>query len=156
MQVTVSLNGVDYIQGKRNDTYFEYRSVPSVYHLTPSFGASSGGTNVTVTGSNFKLNQGLHCRFGGVVVPVVAFLSTASVICMAPSHNIGFINVDVMNDYLTQDSRASFSSWSNNKIVRYQYVLDPQLTSIHPHYGSLLGGTTIHIIGNKKISDMEK
>ena len=47
---------------------------------------------VTVTGANFRRSPagtastgyGMVCRFGGVVVPVVRYLSSNSIVCVSP------------------------------------------------------------------------
>ena len=61
-----------------------YIGEPSVSRVSPSFGTSSGGTTVTVTGQNFAPTSLLRCRFGAVEVTAVwQMLSTLE--CTTPA-----------------------------------------------------------------------
>jgi len=67
---------------------FEYHVAPRVGGVWPSRGALTGGTAVSVTGSGFRDDAGLRCRFGETgVVSVGAgarWVSSTVVMCVAP------------------------------------------------------------------------
>ena len=67
---------------------FEYHVTPRVDGVRPSRGALTGGTAVSVTGSGFRDDDGLRCRFGetGVVSAGAGarWVSSTVVMCVAP------------------------------------------------------------------------
>ena len=72
--VSVTSNGQDYLP---STLFFDARATASVYSITPTSGPVTGGTVVTVTGSNFvNASSGLYCSFGSEVSDIHTRSST--------------------------------------------------------------------------------
>ena len=79
--VSVSMS-VDGIESGEIAT-FTYTPSVVVTAVTPSSGASGGGTVVTFSGSNFLFSTALRCRFGAVDV-TANFVTDEEIRCKAP------------------------------------------------------------------------
>ena len=81
---------------------------PIVYNLYPSFGPTSGGTAVLLTGNSFSITS-TYCQFGNsshLSSPIPGgFISSSSVTCENPPSDLGYVIVEV-----TSDGGASFSA----------------------------------------------
>ena len=58
MVVEVSLNGVDFTVTDPNPNKFVFFNTPVVHSVYPASGPNSGGTVVTLSGSNFRKDTG--------------------------------------------------------------------------------------------------
>ena len=63
---------------------FSYVEPLGVISISPSCGPVTGGTLVTVSGSNFAQSRRLLCRFGQALVDG-SLLDASTVVCIAPS-----------------------------------------------------------------------
>ena len=66
---------------------YEYYMVPRVLGLRPSRGSLTGGTAVSVTGTGFRGDDGLQCRFGDVSDAsgrMARWVTSTVVTCIAP------------------------------------------------------------------------
>jgi len=70
-------------------------SAPTISSVSPSSGSTSGGTAVTITGSNFI--SGTTVTFGGTAATNVKIVSSTSMTAMTPAHAAGAVNVVVSN-----------------------------------------------------------
>lgn len=68
---------------------------PTVTSVTPSAGATTGGTSVTITGTNFQ--NGATVSFGGVMATNVAFVDSNTLTTTTPAHAAGTVDVTVTN-----------------------------------------------------------
>jgi len=68
---------------------------PVVTIVTPNTGPATGGTAVTITGSNFK--SGATVTFGGMAASNVVFVSTNQITCTTPAHIPETVDVRVTN-----------------------------------------------------------
>jgi PKD repeat protein len=68
---------------------------PTLTAITPDHGPTAGGTQVTVSGSNFK--AGATVTFGGAVAGDVAVLSSNQITCTTPAHFPETVDVIVTN-----------------------------------------------------------
>lgn len=68
---------------------------PVVTIVTPNTGSSSGGTAVTITGSNFK--TGATVTFGGASASNVVVVNSNQVTCTTPAHFPSSVDVRVTN-----------------------------------------------------------
>jgi hypothetical protein len=110
VQLRVTANGVDY-SSSSTSTSFTYVPAPTVASISPARGPVSGGTEVTVTGTNFVLNADAVCRFGGIETTGIVISSTLAT-CSSPPHAEDTVSVSVsMNSGgdFTSSSAASFS-----------------------------------------------
>jgi IPT/TIG domain len=106
---------------------------PSITAIAPASGAASGGTSVTISGSNFT--SPVQVSFGGVAAVSVTFNSSSSITAVAPGGTAGPVEVKVTNP----DGTSATST--------FNYVAAPSITSIAPSSGSSAGGTPITIAG---------
>jgi hypothetical protein len=106
---------------------------PSITSISPSSGAATGGTSVTISGSNFTAPVGV--TFGGVAAASVTFNSSSSVTAVTPGGTAGPVEVKLTNADATSAS-ATFT-----------YIAAPSITSIAPVSGTNAGGTAIVITG---------
>ncbi len=73
---------------------FTYASpVPTLSSVSPASGSSSGGTAVTLTGTNFV--AGATVSFGGTAATNVTVVSSTSITATTPAHAAGAVNVVV-------------------------------------------------------------
>lgn len=70
-------------------------STPSITGVTPSSGSSSGGTLVTITGSNFTGVTDI--TFGGIPAAGSTVLNDTTLEAFAPAHSIGAVDITVTN-----------------------------------------------------------
>ncbi|MBP9681974.1 MAG: IPT/TIG domain-containing protein, partial [Bacteriovorax sp.] len=114
---------------------FTYIAPPTVSHISPSAGALSGSTTITLTGSNFL--TGITVNLGGGNCSDVRILSQNSLTCMTPAHAAGSVSVTVTNS----------DSQSQTVAGLYTYQAAPTLTSVSPNEGPLGGNTSVILTG---------
>jgi hypothetical protein len=69
---------------------------PTVSSISPASGTASGGTAVTITGTNFA--SGATVAFGGVAAGGVTVVSPTSITATTPAHTTGAADVVVTNN----------------------------------------------------------
>ncbi len=73
---------------------FTYKAVaPTVTAISPTSGPTTGGTSVTITGTNFA--SGATVMFGTVTATAVTVGSTTSITATSPAESAGTVNVTV-------------------------------------------------------------
>ena len=118
-----------------NNDKYTYVAAPTVTGLNPSTGPATGGTLVTITGTN--LSGANTVKFGGNMATVTADTAT-SITATAPAGATGTVHVTV-----TTAGGASATSAAD----QYTYVGGPTVTSISPSAGPSSGGTSVTING---------
>src|ERR1043165_3810344 len=68
---------------------------PTVTAISPTSGSTSGGTSVTITGTNFV--SGATVSLGGSAATGVSVVSSTSITATIPAHAAGAVNVVVTN-----------------------------------------------------------
>jgi len=68
---------------------------PVVTSVSPDNGPSSGGTSVTISGTNFKAGAGV--TFGGAAASGVSVISSSQITCITPPHFPETVDVIVTN-----------------------------------------------------------
>jgi len=125
---------------------------PTVHEVTPSSGSTSGGTSITITGSNFGSSQGTTGRVifssttssgGGAWDTLIDYTSWSDtkIVCLTPVHpTAGDVDVWVVAD----------NGSSGVKINGFKYIapLPPTVREFAPSSGSTLGGTEVTIKGS--------
>jgi hypothetical protein len=91
--VTVKLRNVD--GGMATTTFLYNALVPSVSAVSPNVGLNTGGTWVTITGSNFVSNAAVY--FNGFPATSVTVQSASSIVCQAPAGAPGGATIVVLN-----------------------------------------------------------
>ncbi|RYG19976.1 MAG: hypothetical protein EON96_01925, partial [Caulobacteraceae bacterium] len=111
--------------------------MPTVTSISPTAGPTSGGTTVTLTGTNFT---GVNAvSFGATPATGFTFNSATSITATAPASAAGTVDIRVTNGAGTSATSAS---------DQFSYVNAPTVTSISPSTGPTGGGTTVTITGS--------
>ncbi len=110
--------------------------VPTVTSVSPSFGPTTGGTTVTITGTGFVPGS-TSVAFGAYGAALVSVVSSNSATVISPA-GVGTVNVTVTTPSGTSPITAA---------DQFTYGA-PVVTSISPAAGPTTGGTTVTITGN--------
>ena len=108
---------------------------PTVSSVTPNTGPTTGGTAVTITGSNFA--AGVTVAFGGVAATNVGVLSATEITATSPAGTAGATAVTVTNPGGQSGSLPS----------AFTYIASPTVSSVLPNNGPVAGGTAVTIAG---------
>ncbi len=119
-------------------TYSASTSIPTVTSLSTSTGTSSGGTSVTITGTNFTNVSGV--KFGAVAAQSFTLNSPTSITAITPAETAGTVDVKVTNS-------AGTSSTSSADQFTFQSSA-PVVSSLSTSTGSTAGGTSVTISGS--------
>ncbi|MCI0342714.1 MAG: IPT/TIG domain-containing protein [Planctomycetales bacterium] len=123
--------------GSLTNGYNYLGSPPTITGINPATGASTGGTTVTITGTNFY--PGATVTFGSVVATPSSITSTQIVVTTpSVSPALGPTNVTVTNT----DGQSVTSAGGFNFLGPA-----PGFTSVTPTTGPNTGGTTVTISG---------
>jgi hypothetical protein len=118
------------------DQFLYVAVVPTVTQILPAQGPTSGGTVVTIIGTNFT--AGTSVTFGGVSAAFTVN-SPTSITAFAPAHAAGSVDVQV-----TSPDGTSTAVLAD----QYLYVAAiPTVTSVLPANGPAAGGTLVTITG---------
>jgi len=110
-------------------------SPPAPGSISPTSGPTSGGTPVTISGTNFA--SGATVTFGATAATSVVVVSSAEITATTPAETAGTVNVVVTN-----------SNGQNGTLTNgYTYTASPAPTSISPTSGTTSGGTPVTISG---------
>jgi len=128
--VTVTVNG----QSGSLTNGFSYLLPPTVSSISPNSGSTAGGTEVTITGTNFA--AGATVTFGGTAATNVAVVNTTIITAATPAGSAGAVTVTV-----------TVSGQSGNLTSGFTYIVVPTPSSVSPNSGSTAGGTAVTITG---------
>ena len=112
-------------------------SAPIVSSISPTSGPTTGGTPVTIAGSNFK--AGATVLFGGVAASSVTVSTATQIQAVSPAHIAGMLDVTVRNPDGQSSTLSSSFAFS---------VLTPTISSVSPNTGSTGGGASVTITGS--------
>ena len=128
--VTVTVSG---LSGSLTNG-FTYVATPTVTSVSPNTGSTSGGTPVTITGTNFA--SGATVKFGATAATNVVVASSTSITATTPAGATGAVTVTV-----------TVSGQSGSLTNGFTYAVLPTVTSVSPNTGSTAGGTAVTITG---------
>ncbi|CAB5690482.1 IPTL-CTERM protein sorting domain [Delftia tsuruhatensis] len=114
---------------------FSYLATPTITGIAPTAGPQAGGTEVTITGTNFIGTTGVN--FGATAAAGFTVDSATSIRATAPA-GTGTVDIRVSNIVGTSPAIAA---------DQFTYVATPSVTSISPTTGPTGGGTTVTITG---------
>jgi hypothetical protein len=118
-----------------NGIYTYGTPAPTVSSVSPNTGGISGGTSVTITGTNFT--GATSVTFGGAAATNVVVVDPQTITAKTPAHAAGFVDVAV--------TTAAGTGTGTNL---YSYSASPPtVTGISPAAGSTTGGTSVTITG---------
>ena len=119
-------------------TYVQMAPPPSVTGVNPNTGAASGGTSVSISGSNFQ--TGATLTFGGTAATGVTVQNSSTISAVTPSGAAGPVNVVVTNP--DGQSATLTSGFTYSGSGSGQTVLLDSLDTTKWTVGSLFSGTT--------------
>ena len=159
VSVEVTFNGVDFALSPRTLTV---DSILTITSITPFAGPISGGTEVTITGTGFGVDNITHeggyvdnvffCLFGESQITTAAdIVSPGSVSCrVPPGFGITGINasglVPVTVARFHDDGRIGDISFAPTPL-EYFYLREAVLTGANPDCGPMSGGTRVALLG---------
>ena len=112
-------------------------SFPTILTVSPNVGPDSGGTTITITGTNF--HAGATVSVGGVAATGVTVNSSTSITATTPAGTEGAADVVVTN---TDKGTSAISSPD-----RFTYFAAPTVSNASANFDSIAGGTSIVITG---------
>jgi hypothetical protein len=119
------------------DQYTYTTSTPIVTAVSPTSGATAGGTTVTITGTGFTGATGV--LFGSKPATGVTVVSDTQISAVSPAHVGEVVHVRVVTPLGTSPSGPA---------DRYTYVVRvPAITAVAPMSGTTAGGTSVTITG---------
>ena len=123
-------------------TYTGTLPPPTVTAINPTHGPETGGTAVTITGTNFVSGTGLAAYMGATSYPCtnVTFVSSTTITAVTPAHPTGTTTVGIKNP----DGQQGFSS---TPLYTYDPAPAPTVTSLSVTSGPVEGGTSVTITG---------
>ncbi|MCL6104812.1 MAG: IPT/TIG domain-containing protein, partial [Actinobacteria bacterium] len=135
VSVTVTTSG-----GTSGAQSYTYIPAPTLSSISPTSGPASGGTTVTLTGTNFVTTSGgTTVSFGGTAATSVTCSTTSSCTAVSPS-GTGTVSVTVTTSGGTSGAQS------------YTYIPAPTLSSISPTSGPASGGTTVTLTGTNFVT----
>jgi hypothetical protein len=114
---------------------FSYYAPPTVTKLSPKSGPTTGGTSVTITGTEFGGGVS-RVTFGGVDAQSFKVLSGTSIVAVAPAENAAQVDVTVTTPFGTSPL-----------VSADHYKFTPIVEAITPNSGPAAGGTSVTITG---------
>lgn len=109
---------------------------PTITSFEPASATTSGGTSVTITGTNFQ--TGATVKFGAVDASSVNVQGATTIVAMAPPQAAGTTSITVTNP----DGQSATANG-------FTYVVPaPVVTAVSPSSGPSNGGTVVQITGS--------
>ena len=135
---SVVVTNTDNQSGTLSDGYTFVNPAPNVTAISPTSGATSGGTAVTITGTGFL--SGATVKIGGTSATRVTVVSSTSITAMTPAHPSGATSVVVSNSDGQSDTLTNAFTYATSNPP-------PTISKISPASGTTAGGTSVTITG---------
>jgi sugar lactone lactonase YvrE len=116
-------------------------AAPSVTGISPSTGPSSGGSGITITGTNFGSDATVS--FGGIPGTAVTVNNATSISVTSPASAAGTVDVTVTTGGATTPVISA---------DHFTFIAPPVVTGILPAFGPLNGGTSVTLSGTNFMS----
>jgi IPT/TIG domain-containing protein len=135
--VTVTVTNPDGQSGTTNYVYAD--PTLSITAVSPNTGSTTGGTAVTITGSNFQ--SGATVTFGALPATEVAFVNSTTLTAKTP---MGPVTQQLSVDVTVKNPDAK----SATSTGAFTYTVpSPTVTDVSPSSSSTAGGTIVIISG---------
>ena len=118
---------------------FDY--APTVTSVTPSHGPPSGGTEVTITGTNFTGTPDVY--FGASASTNVKRVSDTEIVALAPPFRGG--RDDAVGVFVLTEGGSN--EYEECDTERVDFVYEPTIGKVEPKAGPAAGGTEVTIVG---------
>lgn len=133
--VTVITSG-----GTSGTLQFTYQSIPTVSDVSPISGPTTGGTAISISGTNFT--NAATVKVGATAATGVTFISSTSITAITP------IGASVSDVTITTVSGVSATGSADH----FTYLAAPTVSGISPNVGVIGGGATVAIVGTNFVS----
>jgi hypothetical protein len=107
---------------------------PSITSVSPKSGPVTGGTSVTISGTELRGVKSVH--FGSTPATSFTITSSSSISAVAPPGSAGLVDVMVTS-----------AAGTSATVAHDRFKFEPVVTSIGPTSGSKNGGTRVTIFG---------
>ncbi|MBJ7253735.1 MAG: IPT/TIG domain-containing protein, partial [Sphingomonadaceae bacterium] len=139
--VTIAVTAAGGTVTRANATNYIADRLPAISAVSPASGSNNGGTNVTITGTNFSAATAV--RFGNTPGTSFSVVSPTQITVTTPAtSNIGSQNVTISSPGGTSlanaDSKFMFTS---------SLIAAPTISAVSPNSGTTAGGTSVTITG---------
>ena len=140
--INVAVYSSDGLTALSGNKKFNYYVQPTVTGISPNSGLISGGTAVTITGTDFPTTppNGTIVTFGGTAAASYTINSATSITTTTPAHAVGLVDVSV----ILGGSQASLTGTLTGG---FTYYAVPAVSALSPSAGPLAGGTSVTISG---------
>jgi alpha-tubulin suppressor-like RCC1 family protein len=108
---------------------------PAVTALKPKRGPASGGTTVTITGTDFT--GATAVKFGSTSAASFTVNSATSISAVSPAEPVGPVDVTVTNTWGTSPESSAD-----------RFTFTPTVTGVNPTSGPAAGGTSVTVTGS--------
>jgi hypothetical protein len=116
---------------------FTYSALPTITTVTPATGSTSGGTAITLAGTNFR--TGATVSIGGTAATGVVVNSATEVVATTPAKAVGTYNVVLTN--------SDGSSYTKANGFTYVTATNPTIATVSPAIAGTAGGTVMALTG---------
>jgi len=140
--VTVIVSGLGSV-GQPNAFIYQGPS-PTISSVSPDEGPTTGGTSVTISGTNFA--SGATVTFGGAAATGVSVVNATTITAVTPARPAGDLDVTVTNP----DGQSA----TLNDGFTYETAAAPTISSVTPSSGPTTGGTSVTIKGTNFASSV--
>ncbi len=124
------------VQGATDTVPASFTAAPTVSAVSPSSGPTSGGTAITITGTNFT--GATTVLFGTVAATNLKVVSATQITVDSPAESAGLRNVFV-------ETPGGKSAAGKDDL--FTYVVPPTVTKVSPTSGPTTGGPLVTITG---------
>ena len=116
---------------------YTYGTAPAVTAISPNTGPITGGTSVTITGTNFA--GATSVTFGTTAAATVVLVNATTITATSPAGTAGAkVDVTVTTPVGTSPTSAA---------DQFTYDSVPTVTAVNPNSGPTTGGATVTITG---------
>ncbi len=133
--VDVAVTNPDSQVATKTGAYTYVIPAPTISAVSPTLGPITGGTTITITGTNFAATTGV--TVGGTAATAVTTVSSTLITAVTPAHSGGLVNISVSNTTGTATKTGAFT---------YRNPA-PTISAITPTKGTTSGGTQATITG---------
>jgi hypothetical protein len=150
-EATQPIGGVSADQPTNGDEFDGLPLQPTIASIVPPSGLISGGTAVTISGTNFLVGLGVQIGSSDCIDLVVS--SSTEVTCITTASEKGAtVSLTVTNSLLSQSTGTRVAVLAD----AYTYEMPtPTISSVSPAMGPLSGGTALTIIGTNFAEGLE-
>ena len=123
----------------RKAPFFTFYPQSALRNLYPAYGSEFGGTDVTIIGRFTRSNE-LICKFGELLSPFAQWINKDTIRCTTPPATRNFLISPVVSVTVLTNGEDD-----EGLSLPFRYLSASHISSIHPRFGSISGGTLVFI-----------